>query len=252
MRTEGGVSSLAALPAARSLRSLQLLSGSVNLAVPGFRSASQVMAVPSAFQPDQIARCPALSALTICEVPLEDGWLASFGKLQRLELRGGAQSNLRALAPLLSSGSAAFHLQHLCLTKHKGIADVSPLGRLRSLQTLDLSVCTSIQGVRPLGDCALLRTLILTGCTRLRTVDGLERAAALATLYLTGCASLHNDGVAMLPDCASLTHLHLNKCRGVTDVSRLGHCASLRVLNLRGSGAAVVAPGRDGLQVIFT
>ena len=142
-------------------------------------------------------------------------------------------SNLRfeTLDPLFAN---FIYLKSLNLSEglsfSKFLRDVSVLGSLTQLTSLDLSFCDSLRDVSALGSLVQLTTLNLSGCESLADVSALSNLIQLTTLNLYGCESLVD--LSALSNLIQLTTLNLSGCESLVDLSALGSLIQLTSLNL--------------------
>jgi Leucine-rich repeat (LRR) protein len=114
------------------------------------------------------------------------GWPVSLEVLclqqcARMEVMPGASHTLRSLISLDLS---------LC----PALYDISVLLGAASLQWLDLSGCSSLSEISPIAGCAELRTLNLNRCFSLREISALGTLTKLATLDLSSCPLVDDIG----------------------------------------------------------
>ena len=227
------ITSLEAVPQARSLTDLTLDYGALYIGHGGFTDLGP------------LARCTNLrrfSLLAVCDVK-DLSPLAHCIRLTELSLRYlRLLEDLSPLAQLIS-------LRALKVQECASVSDITPLGRLVALEELTLVMLTKVIDIQPLANCTALHYLWMTGCFAIENVRPLAALPSLRSLTLAGCRALTD--VSPLARCSSLESLNLSKCdrlRG--DLSGLvNECASLRQLNLRSTKAR--CEPREGLEVII-
>lgn len=177
---------------------------------------------------------------------------ATFASLESLDVTGSA---LDSLAPL-----AGLSLRSLCVG-HTPIASLDGPD-LTGLVHLD-AAATDLEHLDALGGGESLETLDLTGCTSLRSLVGIARAARLRRVSLAGCPGLtsleilgRSHGLQSLqvhpatkvrsldPIAAmtSLEELFLDDATHLTDLGPIEQFGALHRLSLRGCGATDLLP----------
>ena len=175
-----------------------------------------------------VARSKSLVSLdlrrsTFDQIP---GWPVSLEVLclqqcTRMEVMPGASHTLRSLISLDLS---------LC----PALYDISVLLGAASLQWLDLSGCTALSEISPIAGCAELRTLNLNRCFSLREVSALGTLTKLATLDLSSCPLVDDVGILGACEtaqiggswCRALSRVDLSYT-AVTDVACLAPIEAL-------------------------
>lgn len=134
-------------------------------------------------------------------------------KLERLSLGSLSSPDLTILAPLrklerfhLQFGSATDispvgdlpRLKALSLMRVRGLADLSPVASLSTLQYLLLDGLKQVTRLPDCGKLKKLRRIHLETMNGLETLEGLERAPALEDVIVIECGKLPPEGFACL------------------------------------------------------
>jgi Leucine-rich repeat (LRR) protein len=130
---------------------------------------------------------------------------------------------------------------------YSDIVDLTPISKLRSLETLILSDCTEVTDLSPLAGLAGLRFLNLyrTGIQDLSPLAGLT---GLVMLSLWNCTGIRD--LSPLAALDRLDRLYLEGCTGVTDLSPIVGL-SLGTLYLMGcTGLKGYQEGMNGLEYL--
>ena len=176
----------------------------------------------------------ATGAKSPLRLPLDLSPLADLTSLTRLVLHA---NRLRDLSPL----SGLTSLEHLGLQSNN-ISDLSALAGLTSLNHLELYNNLELWDLSPLGGLSSLVTLQIGYCgSQLRDMSPLAGLTSLQTLNLPG------NGIVDLSPFASLTSLRRLLLRGnnIVDVSPLASLNSLEYLGLAESAIADLSPLLD-------
>ena len=110
------------------------------------------------------------------------------------------------------------------------ITDITSLGNLKMLETLDLYGCTGLTDLSGLGNFEILKTLDLRGCTGLMDVSLIDKCKNLEFLTLNNCTGLRD--LPCLSNCKKLCSISLKNCTRLIDVSGLSGCTGLNNVNL--------------------
>jgi hypothetical protein len=132
----------------------------------------------AAISRDDIEWLREASYLTLWNVTVPDGLLASLTALRGLEIRGGSGTNLDLLRGCKG-------LQCLTINQMRGLQDVSILASLAGLERLDLFGLRQVKQVPSLGPLRLLRCLWVGQMRGLDSIGPLLEAQALEELVLS-------------------------------------------------------------------
>lgn len=125
-----------------------------------------------------------LTGLSLDGLKLENlDFLLPLKRLERFELHGGGTTNLAAL-PRIGD------LTRLVLGRINGLADVSVIEQLASLQSLDLYWLKRVETMPDLAKLKHLRRVMLDTMKGLRKLGGLAAAPELETLIIFNSAQL--------------------------------------------------------------
>lgn len=130
------------------------------------------------------------------------------------------QSDLELLVELMPN------IDWLTLADDNEITDLTPLAKLKKLQTLDLYGCPDLSDLRPLAGLPELRWLRIAGTRSLKDLSPLTSLTNLDWLDFNSCEGLVD--VSPLAKLSSLKTLGLAYCREVIDVSALFSAPSLK------------------------
>ena len=113
------------------------------------------------------------------------------------------------------------------------VTDLSPLRKLKLLNSLKMANCQSVTNLNSLADLHCLETLELIDMPRLVALSGLREFDELQQLTITGCTEIEDlDDLANLN---SLTHLALRNFDKLCDASGIHGMTQLETLDLEGS-----------------
>ena len=151
-------------------------------------------------------------------------WLSELGRLELLRLHGCEfLTDISVLGGLTG-------LTSLDLRFCSSLTAISNLGGLASLTSLDLCGCRSLTDISVLGELTGLTNLNLSSCESLTDISGLGKLTGLTSLDLCGCRSLTD--ISVLGGLSGLTSLDLSGCKSLTDISGLGGSTGLTSLDL--------------------
>lgn len=117
------------------------------------------------------------------------------------------------------------------------ISDLSPLGSLYSLQSLNLCFCEQISDLSLLESLSSLKSVNLSLCRQISDLSPLESLSSLQSLDLSYCRQISD--LSPLGALSSLQSLELSYCEQVSDFSPLGSLSSLQSLSLSGCSQAL-------------
>ncbi len=225
----------------------------------GARRSFSLTAKQAATLQDKLSDCPVAWGL---EVRTGDEWIEATGKTALAEHRnwlfklkdglagsdGGESSveglelgvtfdkRITGLPPL--GALASLDISHLSaagsLSLGGQVTDISSIGTLKGLKSLNLSICTKLEDISPLATVKSLKSLNLKKCTRLSNVSPLSSLKRLETLNLSGCDVLTD--VSDLAGLKALQHLDLSNCVKLANISGLRKLKGLRSLDISGCG----------------
>jgi hypothetical protein len=115
----------------------------------------------------------------------------------------------------------------------RGVTDLSPLRKLKLLNSLKMANCQSVTNLNGLSDLHCLETLELIDMPRLASLSGLREFDQLQQLTITGCTEI--EGLDDLANLNSLTHLALRNFDKLCDASGIHGMTQLETLDLEGS-----------------
>jgi hypothetical protein len=121
-------------------------------------------------------------------------------------------------------------LTYVDLGRASGLKDISPLGKLKALESLDLSLCFALTDISMLAESASLRRLELRGCG----VSDLLALSENPGLTYLGLAGTRVEDLWPLVTVTALDTLNLGSCRNVSDLAPLAYLENLKELNLAG------------------
>ena len=115
----------------------------------------------------------------------------------------------------------------------RGVTALSPLRKLRLLNSLKMANCQSVTNLNGLSDLHCLETLELIDMPRLASLSGLREFDQLQQLTITGCTEI--EGLDDLGNLNSLTHLALRNFDKLCDASGIHGMTQLETLDLEGA-----------------
>lgn len=122
------------------------------------------------------------------------------------------------------------NLEYLGLTDDNEITDLTEIGKLKRLKTLDLYGCADLSDLTPLAELSELNWLRFAGTQSLTDLSPLASITNLEFLDFNSCAHLTDlSPVAKLP---SLKKLGIHYCHEITDCSPLFSMKSLTRLDI--------------------
>ena len=156
----------------------------------------------------------------------------------------GGLANLRELTVscsgrILRGFTALRHLKRLRSLDLSGcnshrVSDLSPLRKLKMLNSLKMTNCQSIANLDGLSNLHRLEILELANLPRLGSLSGLRESDQLQQLTLTDCNEI--ESVADLAHLTGLTHLALRYFHKLRDASDIDGMIQLEALDLEGAG----------------
>jgi len=114
-----------------------------------------------------------------------------------------------------------------------GVTDLSPLRKLKLLNSLKMANCQSVTNLNGLSNLHCLEILELIGLPRVASLSGLQEFDQLQQLTITGCTEI--KGLDDLANLNSLTHLALRNFDKLCDASGIRGMTQLETLDLEGS-----------------
>ena len=115
----------------------------------------------------------------------------------------------------------------------RGVTDLSPLRKLKLLNSLKMANCQSVTNLNGLSNLHCLEILELIGLPRLASLSGLREFDQLQQLTITGCTEI--EGLDDLANLTGLTRLELRYFYKLRDASGIHGMTQLEALDLEGS-----------------
>jgi hypothetical protein len=135
----------------------------------------------------------------------------------------------------LSALAELTNLRELSVAHNARVHDLTPLRRLRLLQTLSVQGCNiDDDDVWSFSNATELVTLNLRSCANItdRGLQGLAALTKVRTLDLHGCRALTDQGLTALAKMQELDTLILSDCEHVLHLEALTALTTLRVLKI--------------------
>ena len=219
---------------------------------PGLRRSFNLTAKQAATLQAKLSDCPVAWGL---EVRTSDDWVEATGRTALAEhddwlfnskdgLVGGERSiegfelgvafdkRITGLPPLGALSSLGVSRLSAAGSASRGgqVTDISSIGTLKGLKSLDFSNCTKLEDTSPLATLKSLETLKLSASAKLEKSSDLAGMKSLKSLDLSKCGRLSD--IASLSSLKRLETLDLSGCEAVGDISDLGSLKALRQLDL--------------------
>jgi len=162
----------------------------------------------------------------------KDGLVGGERSIEGFELGVAFDKRISELPPLGALSSLGVSRLSAAGSVSRGgqVTDISSIGTLKGLKSLDLSNCTKLEDTSPLATLKNLETLKLSASAKLEKSSGLAGLKSLKSLDLSKCGRLSD--VSSLSSLKRLETLDLSGCEAVEDISDLGGLKALQELDL--------------------